>query len=529
MGKFRTRGISAVLALIFLLGAAFCACAPASSGEEEATTLPVLPNATVPAAAKDTLTLPFAQRDVINPYAAATELNLELAPLLYEGLFLTDETHQAQPVLAKEIEQLSPTQWSITLAGGRVFHNGAAVTPADVLYSFEKARACGTYAARLENISAMKESEGKLELSLKKANVYIAANLDFPVVPDGSAEEAALKQAENGYYFTLKGTPPGSGRYQLKSADGGWQLSYDPRHPGDAPSLTKIALFGVNNSAALLYGLEMGNYHFAYDNLEDGEAERVSAATVRVPTTNLVYLGMHSSKGALADAPFRAALAACIDHAAVLTDAYHGYAQAVSTPFPPGWHGIHEEDFVKEYDPIAARQALEALGYSELKDGIRASKYRKLSFTLLVNKDSAPKLAAAKAIQKQLKDYFQIEVKLSSVPLEDYAAAIKTGNFDLYLGELRLTPDCGLSPLLISGGAATKGVQVWGKASSAYGQLLQGLILPGKFASIFREDMPFLPLGYRMGMAVSVRSLHTGTDLRRNDLFCAISSWTFQP
>jgi len=331
-------------------------------------------------------------------------------------------------------------------------------------------------------------------------------------VPAGSADSS-------------KSNPPGTGRYRLQGKDGAFRLLYDKGHPAPAPSLTTIELYGVNNSDALLYGLEMGNYQFAYNNLSGGEIVRVSAATAQVPTTNLIYLGMHSSKGALQDADFRAALAACIDHAAVVGDAWQSWAEPTDTPFPPRWHGLHAEDFARPYNELTARRALEDLGYTELKNGVRASRSRRLSFTLVVHKNNSAKAAAARAIRSQLRN-FQIEVTIQSLNKSDYNDAIKDGKFDLYIGELRLGPDCGLSPLLISGGAATKGVQVWGKASSAYGQLLQGLITPAKFVSVFQEDMPFLPLGYRAGMAAFARALRT-SDIRRNDLFAGIADWSF--
>lgn len=516
--------IGALLTACAVFSAMLCSCMPAPQGpqDEGPTTLPVLPTAPQNQQAKDTLTLPFANRDVLNPYAAVTELNQGLSPLLYEGLFACDARYEAQPVLAAGIEQVNPTLWTIALREDRVFHNGSPVTMDDVLYSFGKARASAYYKTRLENISNLRVKDGALEMTLRRANQYTAACLDFPVVPAGSAEKGRLPQAKNGLLFTKASTPPGTGRYQLANRDGAFVLEYDSRHPGPPPRLTTIALYGVNNDKALLYGLEMGSYQFAYDNLSAGEAPRVNAGAARVPTTNLLYLGFNSGRAGLQDPALRGALAACVNKTAVLSDAWHGYADATDTPFPQAWHGVHPEDFARPYDAAAARKGLEDLGYNMLRDGLRASKYRKLSFTLLTLK-SGPKRAAAKAVQSQLKA-FQIEVILKALPKADYLAAVRAGAFDLYVGEIRLTPDLNLSPLLMSGGAASKGVQVWGKASSAYGQLLQGLIPPAKFVSIFLEDLPFLPLGYRYGMAASARSLKT-VGMRQGDLFAGICEW----
>lgn len=520
--------ISALLALVlaagFVLWLGGCGT---SSGGEETSTPPVTDKDGQPITG-DTLRLPFARQDVLDPYALETALNRDLGSLLYEGLFLTDDTWAAQPVLAGGIEQTSALTWLVTVKSGRVFHNGAPVTAADVVYSFNKAKATEDYQARLADVNTCTVSGGAVEFTLRTANQYIAANLDFPIVPDGSAEIGRLEAAQNGYMFTLDSTPSGTGRYQLAADNGEFVLQHDPRHPGKAPALTTIRLYGTNNTAALLYGLELGNYQFVYDNLNSGEVTRVNATPLRVPTTNLIYLGFHSGRGALQDAAVRTALGACINKSAVLGEAYYNYARAVDTPFPPGWHGIKEGDFAKTYNAANALKTLEDLGYNLVNNGVRASKYRQLKFTLLVNKDNPAKLAAARAVKTQLES-FQIAVELQSLPLKDYTSAVQRGSFDLYIGEVKLTPDCSLSPLLLSGGKAAGGVQVWGAASSAYGQMLQGLITPAAFVSTFQEETPFLPIGYRDGMAAASRSLHITQEIRRNDLFCGIADWSIDP
>lgn len=507
------------LALVLAAGLGACRKSPP---EGAVTTAP--PASQAPP--RDTLTLPFARQDVLNPYALTAALNRSLSTLLYEGLFLVDETWKARPVLAEAIEQTAPLAWLVTLRPGRVFHNGAAVTAEDVAYSFRKAQSTPDFQARLADVSKCVAVDGAVELTLRAANQYIAANLDFPIVPANSAETGLLPEAKGGYLFTEASTPPGTGRYQLSERDSAFVLEYDPRHPGPAPTITTVELYGTRNSGALLYGLEMGSYQFAYDDPGESEAARVNAATMRVPTTNLVYLGFNANHGALQEPGVRAALGACINKAALLNEAFRSYARPTDTPFPPGWHGVTQGDFDKPYNAAGARKALEDLGYTELNNGVRGSRHRQLKFTLLVNGDSPAKLAAARAVKVQL-GTFQIAVDVQALPGEQYFAAVRGGWFDMYIGEVRLTPDCSLAPLLLSGGAASAGVDVWGAASSAYGQLLQGLVTPAKFVSVFQEELPFLPLGYRDGMAAAARGLRIPPGIRRGDLFCGIAAWEF--
>ena len=344
MRKLRPALICILAAGVLLLAAA-CGAAGGIGTAESPTQTEEQPAETPKA--DQTLMLPFAKRDVLNPYAAATQLNLGLLPLIYEGLFAADDMFQAQPVLAESIKKQSATQWAVVLREGRVFHNGAPVTAADVIYSFNKAKYNAHYAARLEQITRMRENDGAIEITLAKANEFIAACLDFPIVPAGSAEEGALSQAVNGYVFTKGSTPPGTGRYALKSSDGTFYLSYHERHTGKKPVITTIEFYGLSSTGALLYGLEMDSYQFAYDDLSGGRLERVSAGSTRVPTTNLLYLTFNRGRGGLSDAKLRVALAACIDKAKALSESFSGYAQATDTPFPPKWHGVKAADFAK--------------------------------------------------------------------------------------------------------------------------------------------------------------------------------------
>jgi peptide/nickel transport system substrate-binding protein len=245
-----------------------------------------------------------------------------------------------------------------------------------------------------------------------------------------------------------------------------------------------------------------------------------------VPLNNLIYLGFQSSRFPLNDAQLRTALAACVDRAALLGEAFGGYARGTETPFPPEWGRVSQKEFARPFDAAAAKKQLEALGYNELnRDGVRMKRYgRALRFTLLVNKDSSYKMKAAQALKRQLAA-FQITIELNALPFADYQRAVKNWNFDLYLGELRLTPDLDLSPLLLSGGAVTQGVSVWGKTSTAYGQMLQELLTPAQFCAVFNSETPFLPLGYRDGLALLSRALRAIPDCRPENLFANLDNW----
>jgi ABC-type transport system substrate-binding protein len=522
----KLRGTLCCLLALLLLGIApGCGSDPPQPGQSASS---VAASGGIPAAsASGSLTLPFAKRDVLNPFLAVSQLNRQLSPLLYESLFAPDESYAAQPVLALAAQEQTALQWTVTLRGDRKFHNGAAVTAQDVVYSFQKAKTSANYRERLAHVTGVTaQKDGSLRVTLNRANAFLPACLDFPVVPNGSAEGKKLETAQNGYLFNAAATPPGTGAYRLQENDDGFYFSYDRSHPGRVPSILTIRLFGVNDTKSLLYGLEMGNYQFAYDDLSGGELPRVSAATAHVPSLNLVYLGFQQSRAPLGDAELRSAIAACINKTALAGEAFRGYMRTTDTPFPPEWKSVDAKDFAQPFDAAAAKQRLETAGFQKVnKQGVRVSAGgRELRFTLLVNKDNGFKLAAARLLQAQCRE-LQIVLELKALPLKEYNAAVAAKSFDLYLGELRLPPDCSLEALLLSGGAASAGINVWGKSASAYGQMTQGLLTPAQFVAAFQEDMPFVPLGYRDGLVAYARGITLQARFRQERLFEGIEDW----
>ena len=73
-----------------------------------------------------------------------------------------------------------------------------------------------------------------------------------------------------------------------------------------------------------------------------------------------------------------------------------------------------------------------------------------------MNIESTAKSAAANEIARQLQEA-GLRVTVERLPWEEYTAALAARDFDLYLGEVYLTPDFDLSALIAPGGALNYG------------------------------------------------------------------------
>ena len=79
-----------------------------------------------------------------------------------------------------------------------------------------------------------------------------------------------------------------------------------------------------------------------------------------------------------------------------------------------------------------------------------------LSLTLAAPTNNPTRLDAAELLVANLTD-LGIQAELAALSWDDYVQALEAGDFDLYLGEVRLTADFDLTALITPGGALNYG------------------------------------------------------------------------
>lgn len=106
----------------------------------------------------------------------------------------------------------------------------------------------------------------------------------------------------------------------------------------------------------------------------------------------------------------------------------------------------------------AAFDAAEVQDYDD--DGLREIKITgipvEISIDFIVCSDSPEKVQAAQSIADNLTN-MGITVNLRQLSWDDYVAALKAGEFDMYYAEVKLSSDFSLRNLLFSGGSLNYG------------------------------------------------------------------------
>ena len=472
--------------------------------------------------APETLCLAYNREDTLDPFSAATQLNVCLSPLLYEPLLRPGADFSPTLVLAQSAEQTDSTRIAVTLRANAVFSDGSAVTGDDVVYSFNKAKASENYRVALSNVQAASAKRGVITFTLSSADPNGSYNLYFPIIKRSTDTGAASTAAV------------GSGAYVFQADR--QMLTANPKNAAGATAQNKeIKLLSLVSKDAVLQNLENGSIHYMFNDLSDGNIPRTSAKDTAVDLPQLVYLGVNSGRAALAAPAVRQALSAAVDRTALAASSYAGRALPATTPFHPKWRpaaGLSAfsagSEAGKVNELLQTAQSVPTTAETAATDtatttvttatttaetaatdatGVAgAASVKEVPLTLLYASGNRCREALVKVLVQQL-NQAGFQVTAQPAAYDDYKAQLAAGNFDLYIGEMRLTPSMNLFVFFRAGGAGAYGVNTAGEAAQSYAAYRAGEKTAAEFVADFSRDMPYVPLCYRQGMAAGHAAL----------------------
>ena len=415
-------------------------CAKPAPEESPAPSETLPPPSASPAAEAVPFVLPCYAAASFHPITGGNRTNLTLAGLLYEGLFAVTPDFKAEPVLCSEYTVSEDgLAWTFTLDASARFSDGSALAPADVVYSLNLARQSALYSQRLSEISGVAAGEGTVTVTLSTANGALPLLLDVPVVRESRDS----------------GRPLGTGPYVLEGEGDdltlrGWRA--------DAP-LAEIPLLAVTEAGDLIHAFETRDVSLVTTDFSGTNALGFSGSfeTQDYATSVFLYIGLNTAQGLCQEEGVRVALQRAFDRSAVSTVLLARHAQAAALPVSPvSTLYDHTLGDALAYDAEGAARTLEELGWTAGEDGIRVRSRQRLALDLVVNSDNTTRLAIGERLAEDL-EALGIAVTLRSLPWEDYLAALEAGDFDLYLGETRMTADFDLTPFLSPEGALNYG------------------------------------------------------------------------
>ncbi len=399
---------------------------------------------------KDNISLLFCSSDTLNPYTAQTEINRQLCRLVFDPLVKTDNEFNPVLCLAKGVT-IKDKECRVAIKSVK-FSDGSAVTAQDVVYSFSAAKASETaYAYKLYNIeSATATSGSEVLFTMKKSDPYCKNVLDFPII---KAESDKRTDSDGVILPTI-----GCGRYVPKSDYS--VLVLNEKYYGKKGAIKSIALQVAPDKESISHYIEIGAADMYYTDISDGNIIRMSADKYSINLNNLVYIGINSSYGMLKEESVRHAISSAIDRSAVCSSSYYNNAVAATGFFNPVWS---ETASVQNIQTTANKKItvenLAEIGYNNLdSDGYYVnSSGNALNLTLLVNKENSIRVGAAHRIASQISNA-GIKVTVVERKYSEYVSLLKSGNFQLYLGEVNITPNMDLTSLVSPNSSAVYGI-----------------------------------------------------------------------
>ena len=485
---------AALILIISLIFTVFCSC---DGNDEPAADPAVVSN--LDSTKEGVLKLAYSKADMLDPFTATMNANIQILGLVYDGLFKLDKAYEPVPVIAKS-GMVSDTSVNVNLDTA-VFSDGSPVTAADVIYSFEKARLSPTYLERLSNFSSANEAAANMVIfNLINPDPYAVSCLTFPIVKKGSSGSL----------------PIGSGRYIPEISGETTYLVVNKNKAGFNPAIKTIMLVPVRDSNSLESSLEIGNTGFHYNDLSNGVYSRINAKTVDMGINNLVYLAFNSASEVFADPLLRQAVGFAINRKEITATAFQGHARETYSPFNPDWYALASKDLILSTDIQKSLSLIAESGIDIAEKEI----------SVLVNKENQFKLETARFIRDYLVN-LGFTINLKEYELEYYTEALELGSYDMYIGEVRLSPNMDLSALL-SGGALSFGINPESPVCSRYSQFLSGGCELMDFINTFNEDLPFIPLCYRNAAVSYSNEMQTEANCCDGDVFYDIDTWSFR-
>lgn len=528
-----------ICALLCLLMLSLAGCRE-NNTESSSSALPPV----IQTAAKNSIELLFCYSDTFNPYTATTDINRTLCKLMFDPLIKLDNSFEPVYCLASSA-QMSGNTCTVTLKNA-VFSDGSAISASDVVYSYNLAKASTTaYASQLYEVSsAVARDNLTVVFNLTRNDPYFINLLDFPIIKSGSDK---ITDADG-----VIQPPIGSGRY-IPSADRR-TLIQNSKYHGSKGEITEIKLTDAPDADSVSHYVEVGTADLYYTDLADGNIVRMSGKKADINLNHLVFIGINDAYEPLSSKDIRYAISSALDRKAIVQSAFYNNALPATGFFSPAFEEVKSVQTLSETSNLEiALENLGRIGYnSKSAEGYMVNSSGKYpSFTLLVNKENHSRLLAANLIAKQLKAA-GIDIRVIEKSYADYTAALSSGNFQLYLGEVKLLNNMDMSGLVIPGGSAAYGVGANAVADGTEApaddtsaeeaeqtptalsckDMIDGFYAGNKtvtdVAGTLLTEMPQIPVCYRLGLLFYSSDIENGVEASVSDIYFSIERYTFK-
>ena len=489
--------------------------------EEE---VPPIPPSTTYPPTRGRFTLRYDSSSELNPITSRSSDNILLSSLIYESLFVLDSDLNVTPVLCESWSREDDYTYIFEIRPGIAMSDGSMLDAEDVVYTLKQAMQTGRFVNRLRIIdSVTADGDMTVRVVLNISNSRFINLLDVPVIKNGSIDSSI---------------PPGTGPYTFSNTPS-IRLNGFTLYRGFAqlPVLTIYLIECDNNEMAELF--DDGVISLLWDDPSDSFDIRLNRLHEKLyyETTALQFIGFNMRSIALRDQDVRRAIGCAIDRQYITENIMPRQALAAPLALSPAYRLYDVTWEIKLLDPL--KEMAYHLNFAGLEDfnddsfleyPDRSGGYYSFSIDFIVNSENMHKIQVAELIAETLRRTgFDITVR--ELPPERFMEALQSGDFDMYYGEIILSADFNMSPLLLPGS-----LNYGNTGSYEYEQYVTDFLFArtdvGERAAAkqlcdeITRNAPFVPILYKKYVMYTPMGAITGASPSQSGVFCNITDWT---
>lgn len=456
-------------------------------------------NTVRPDNSEQSLKLTFYPDRSMNPFVCTDFTNRTLFSLLYQSLFTVDRGYNIEPQLCKNYRVSQDMKTYTFYLENATFTDGSALTVQDVVASLQAAKESSIYSGRFLHISQITPSDdGGVTVALSTPMENLPLLLDIPIIKQSQLQ---LDQplGTGPYYLDATAQAP------LLRRNTNWWCKADMIITAPAITLTYAQSIAGIRDEFEFEGLSLVCADPGSDRYAD---YRCDYELWDCENNIFLYLGCNMDSEVFSDAEVRAALTHAIDRDMLAESYYRGFARSASLPASPQSPSYSQT--------LAAKYAFD--GGGALTSAITDASMTGEPVIVLVNNEDSLRVRVARYVADVL-TASGLTVELQALSSSKYQQALKQRNYDLYLGQTKLSANMDLSAFFSSKGALN-----YGSISDVgfYTLCTEALANHGNYYTLHKtvmDDGRLCPILFRSYAIYAERGLLTGLTPARDNVF----------
>lgn len=362
----------------------------------------------------------------LDPRYSTDANSSRIGRLIYNSLLRSDDRSRLQPELARSWRMLDDRTYLFDLRNDIRFHDGKALTAADVRYTYESIRDATSLSPKRALLAPLEAIEltapYQLRFRLRSAHAPFVEQFTLGIVPAGTRSAGPERLP-----------PPGTGPFQLQALEPGEKvtLKANPRYWEATPALNGLVFKIVPDAMVRVLEFKQGAIDFMQNDLEPDMLpwlRKNTDADIGIHQgTTFQYIGINLTHPVLGRRQVRQAIAMAIDRDAIIRHLLKDTVTEASGLLAPLNWAYEERVRRWPHDPQRAKRLLDDAGFAD-PDGDGPLPRFRLSF-------KTTSIDLRRRIAEAFKDQLRqvgIELELRSYEWGTFFNDIKRGNFHLY-------------------------------------------------------------------------------------------------